>query len=489
VKARTAYLVLGVALLLAAVCGWGISHAQTLVNCAPSVPCNSSTGPKNTGTGDQAWLAFGKVNAFFLSPNTTGGYYSSYAVTAPSTYTFPGSGLNAFGWNGSMTGSVSTAQGYAGVDFIANTDNMAVSGATVPVGYVARVLENAGTATMTGNRAAFTAVENIYSATGNTSGTGFYEAAYFNAQAQSPDNGTSFSSPGGHLFGMNANAHLTNGSTFWDQVITQENDIAIETGASANDLIGIQVVGGTLWTVQANRMSAGYLLSNQVSAVGFQYGLVFGAYEGYWPMTTTGTLIGCYAHGGSGACGTVGYGIDFAGLGNGGSAITCTNYCFDSTGFKVDGSGNITGNSLNGTQIGNTTAAAGTFTALTATGGAINLNNAASIGAGGGLFSVTKPLVSAGTKFSVASGTGACATTGTVTGGVQAGQFTCTGTTGASTVTLTLTATSNAYSCAGRDVTTPTTVTQTGAVSSTSVTMTLTSVTSNDVIQVHCLGY
>ena len=36
--------------------------AQQLVNCAPSVPCTTSSGPSNTGTGDAAWLAFGKLN-------------------------------------------------------------------------------------------------------------------------------------------------------------------------------------------------------------------------------------------------------------------------------------------------------------------------------------------------------------------------------------------------------------------------------------------
>lgn len=99
------------------------------------------------------------------------------------------------------------------------------------------------------------------------------------------------------------------------------------------------------------------------------------------------------------------------------------------------------------------------------------------------------PLVSGGTVFNIASGTGACATSGSKNGGVQSGDFQCTGTTGASTITLTLAATIKAYSCWGRDITTPTTVTQTGAKSTTSVTLTLTSVAANDVIQFGCLGY
>jgi hypothetical protein len=99
------------------------------------------------------------------------------------------------------------------------------------------------------------------------------------------------------------------------------------------------------------------------------------------------------------------------------------------------------------------------------------------------------PIVSAGTAFTVASGTGACATTSTVVGGTQAGHLTCTGTTGASTVTLTLSATTTSYSCAGRDITTPTVVTQTGALSTTAVTLTFTSVSASDVVEFHCIGY
>jgi hypothetical protein len=39
--------------------------AQASVNCAPSTPCNASTGPSNTATGDAAWVSFGKINANF----------------------------------------------------------------------------------------------------------------------------------------------------------------------------------------------------------------------------------------------------------------------------------------------------------------------------------------------------------------------------------------------------------------------------------------
>jgi hypothetical protein len=41
------------------------AQAQATVLCNSTTPCNPSTGPSNTGTGDPAWQAFGKVNANF----------------------------------------------------------------------------------------------------------------------------------------------------------------------------------------------------------------------------------------------------------------------------------------------------------------------------------------------------------------------------------------------------------------------------------------
>lgn len=50
---------------LAAIPSLGLAQLN-LVNCAPSVPCTLS-GPSATGTGDQAWLAFGKINGDVLN--------------------------------------------------------------------------------------------------------------------------------------------------------------------------------------------------------------------------------------------------------------------------------------------------------------------------------------------------------------------------------------------------------------------------------------
>ena len=53
---------LAAVLVLAALFAPHVGHSQALINCAPGVPCTTS-GPAGTGTGDPAWLSFGKANA------------------------------------------------------------------------------------------------------------------------------------------------------------------------------------------------------------------------------------------------------------------------------------------------------------------------------------------------------------------------------------------------------------------------------------------
>jgi hypothetical protein len=189
--------------------------------------------------------------------------------------------------------------------------------------------------------------------------------------------------------------------------------------------------------------------------------------------------------------------IDFSG----GASFLLNGYYFSQVGHIIrdtTGTGTIAEEAIN--AFGANTLAA-TNASVTVTnednlyvaaplqGSNVTATNKWSVATGGGIKSAG-PIVSAGTHVTVASGTGTCATAGTPVGGVQAGDFTCTTAgTAASTVTLTLPATLTAYSCWGRDITTPTTVTQTGAKSTTSVTLTLTSVTASDDIQFGCLGY
>lgn len=67
--------------------GFGaFAHAQVaneaLVNCAPATPCSSTTGPANTGTGDPAWVSFGKINENLNGTNTIASSTTGNAATA-----------------------------------------------------------------------------------------------------------------------------------------------------------------------------------------------------------------------------------------------------------------------------------------------------------------------------------------------------------------------------------------------------------------------
>ena len=349
------------------------------------------------------------------------------------------------------------------------------------------------------------------SATGNTSpGAAQYTVEGLTGQLNTSDGGT-LGTPQGSLYGFNPNVRILGAVQNANILAGGEIDIGAYTGSTLAKKIGFQIVQSSLDAVSGSTENLGYVLANQAGATGWAVGYAFGNYDGYWPMASTGTMIGCYAHANTGSCGTTALGIDF-------SNVVFTTDFLKSTGFTVDGSGNEVANAINSTPIGGTTPAAVAATTLSASGAVSGIgfstylasppaiggttpaagsfstltvtNTLSAVGVGNGLFGVQKPIVSTGSHVIVASGTGTCATTGTPGGGVQAGNFTCTTAgTAASTVTLTLTATSNGYTCWGRDITTPTTVTQTGALSTSSVTLTLTSVTANDVIQFGCLGY
>lgn len=68
-----------------------LASAQlSLINCAPAIPC-TILGPSTTGTGDQAWLAFGKANQNFLNLQTQ--IQTVFGGNSGGVYYFNGTGL------------------------------------------------------------------------------------------------------------------------------------------------------------------------------------------------------------------------------------------------------------------------------------------------------------------------------------------------------------------------------------------------------------
>ena len=183
-------------------------------------------------------------------------------------------------------------------------------------------------------------------ATQNTGDSGYYVADDSTAQATANDTGTS-GAYSGHLYGIGTNVRLTGGATYWDQLVGQENDVAAYAGSSLNDKIGLQIVETSLDAVQANDSDIGLSLNNGTGATGWKIGIGFGARSGYNPVSSGGTLIGTYAHGGTGlgvgSMGTVANGIDF-------SNYIFTGDFLKSVGFTVNGSGNASSSAISGNQ-------------------------------------------------------------------------------------------------------------------------------------------
>lgn len=182
------------------------------------------------------------------------------------------------------------------------------------------------------------------------------------------NDGGSLGSESGAYFALNPDAEVGASGTNLTSIIGEEIDVAIQTGGSALDKIGLQIVSVGADAVQAGRESVGLSLNSQLAmggtVPGWNYGILFGTYAGFPPVTSSGTLIGTICHVnncGSFPMGTVAHGVDF-------SAYTFSSDAFKSTGFLVDGSGNTTVNALTGNS--------GNLAISAATNGAVTIGNA-----------------------------------------------------------------------------------------------------------------
>lgn len=167
---------------------------------------------------------------------------------------------------------------------------------------------------------------------------GQYVALGTIAQAAVNVGGTSGSGNGqGDLFGFNPYCRLVAGATFWSQCVGQEIDMSLQYGASADQMIGEQVVQDGNFLVSANLVGIAYSANNASGAIGWDFLLADGSYAGFHSLKSTGTLIGCQLHADAGNCGTIGAGLDL----NNYSAVT--NYILRGPGANgyIDGSFNV----------------------------------------------------------------------------------------------------------------------------------------------------
>lgn len=268
--------------------------------------------------------------------NMTGNIVYTSSVSGPAN----GGGL---WWNGASGINVSGTSSDAGTTtysrFLINSDNVVSTASNGVFDFVWQ--SNCCGAAATGGRQLGTFTLNINGVPADTNGS--YTALASIAQASINDGGlTGVGNGKGHLYGLNPNVRLINGATFWHQLVGQETDIAVGTGASVEQTIGHQVVQTSAHAVAPSVVGIAYSANSATGVPGWNYLYADGGYDGFPSLVSTGSFAGCYPHANSGNCGTIGYGIDFN------NYAVITNYVLrgpQANGF-IDGNFNIKSNNL-----------------------------------------------------------------------------------------------------------------------------------------------
>lgn len=103
--------------------------------------------------------------------------------------------------------------------------------------------------------------------------------------------GSSASNLKGAFFGANPWADCKTGATFLSQCVGTEIDVALQTGASAGNVTGLQVVLTSDHATHGIFADNGYALVAQSAATaGLRKGFVIGSYQATWPIDPNGYL-------------------------------------------------------------------------------------------------------------------------------------------------------------------------------------------------------
>jgi hypothetical protein len=177
-----------------------------------------------------------------------------------------------------------------------------------------------------------------------TSGNPFYVSLGSGATAAASAGGTSGAGNArGNLFAGNDGAALATGAgLYWNSVVGREIDIGVATGTGAVNKQGFKVVQYSTDAVNGTTSDYGMGLANQASgtAPGWTVGFTFGSPDGWWPIKSTGTLIGTYAAAiGGGPSMAAANGIDFSALSLSGFFLKGPSSNFVVTGGGLEGIG------------------------------------------------------------------------------------------------------------------------------------------------------
>jgi hypothetical protein len=232
---------------------------------------------------------------------------------------------------GNNLGATGTCTSGCNLNWLSFNDNVAAGS---PLTHWA-INTNIGGAGTTGSRIVEHITLNINAALPGAGNN--FQVSEFTAQASVTAGGVGGggSNGAGSLFGGNPNVRLISGATNWHQLVGEEVDIGIQTGASADNMIGFQVVQGFQQSGTTGNADLAFSV-NKVSGPGWDILYADGSWDGNPALKTSGTFLGCYPHIGSGNCGTIANGIDLSKYGS------ITGSAFKSPGFVVDGNGNTT---------------------------------------------------------------------------------------------------------------------------------------------------
>jgi hypothetical protein len=328
-----------------------------------ALPPAASARPTQPAIGGGTTLMIGSLGLNTAAPVNPGSLALGGTLSSTTTQ------AQQFVSHGNFGGSVTSGQAFFN-QFAVDSDSVNTTGTGGPGGadwlYVGGTMNSAS---ITGNRTALVSFLNLTAATGNGAGNGaFYTGFGTQSQASANDGGTN-TVGAGNLFGINPVAILQSGGTYFNSLVGGEVDVAAQSGSTkVYYKTGLKIVQLQSDSVQGTTADYAIGLNNQASgtAPGWNVGFAFGGPEGWWPIKSTGTMLGTYAATvGGGPSMSAAYGIDF-------SAVTFSSGFLKSTGFLVDGSGNVTANAVNKVAI---TAPASSATLTIANGKTLTVNN------------------------------------------------------------------------------------------------------------------
>lgn len=273
----------------------------------------------------------------------TGGSISGVSLAGPNLTLSQNSVSNSaavqqFLASQNISGSVTSGQALMN-EIAINSDSLNTTNMGGPGGadylYVGGTMNSSS---LTGNRTAIVGFLNMTATTGNgPAGGKFYTGIASQANASANDSGTS-SVGAGNLFGSNFVANLESGATYFQGLVGSEIDVACQSGCEKVFFkTGLKVVQLAADAVQGADADYAIGINNQANgtAPGWNVGIAFGAPEGWWPITTGGTLIGTYTANISGGPSiAAANGIDFA-------AVSFSGNAFASPNFTIAGSGAV----------------------------------------------------------------------------------------------------------------------------------------------------